>query len=170
MVHTQHKVVVEKGANLSLVQRYYTLNDSELLLTDMTQVCLQPSAKLHYVKSQKVNDQTLHCCRTFIEQAESSELHGFSINQGGAVAREQITPSLVGPRSVFTWSCLLMTKRQQRAAWYCEARHLCANARSNQVVKSIAREASQVVINGNIFVDETAGGLRLISKIKSFIK
>lgn len=158
MVHTQQKVVVNAGASLALAQRYCSLDEAKMLVTDVTDVQLYPSANLHYVKSQRLNNNTVHCARTLVNQQEKSQLSGFSVMQGGQLCRDQLTPLLLGERSAFHWSGLLLAKQRNNLALFCDVKHLVPNASSNQVIKSIARDQAQAVINGHIYVAEGAGG------------
>ena len=88
-VHPRNLVVLEEGAEATVIEHYASLDDSACFTNSLTEVLLGRQACLEHLRLQDENAAARHLSSVFIGQGESSHYRGVGVSLGGLWVRSE---------------------------------------------------------------------------------
>ncbi len=153
MAQPRHLVVLEAGAEASLVEHYASLGDSLCFNNMISEVFLAEQAKLHHARLQNESRQTRHLASLYIQQQQASQYHATSIAMGGLWSRIEFHNSLDAPGAEAWHAGLYMAGNAQLNNNHLKVLHRAAGCRSREVYKGILKGQGRAVFDGLVKVD-----------------
>jgi Fe-S cluster assembly protein SufD len=87
LVHPRNLLVIEAGAQATVIEHYASLDDTPCFTNSVTEVMLGDGARLEHARLQDEGGVARHMGQVRIHQAEDSHYQGVSVNLGGLWSR-----------------------------------------------------------------------------------
>jgi Fe-S cluster assembly protein SufD len=152
VAHWRNLIVVERGANASVVETYVGLGAARYLTNVVTEAHVADGATLRHLKVQRESERAFHVHTFEASQARDSHLQSFSFASGAALSRSNIYTMLGGPGAGATLNGLYMVDGEQHVDHQTRIEHVAPNCFSRELYKGILDDASHGVFNGKVYV------------------
>ena len=157
VTHPRNLLVVEAGAQASIIESYVTLAEGASYWTNaVTEVVAGPNSWIEHTRIQRESERAYHVGLTHVEQERDSHYRSFSLAMGGALARHNLTARLNGENVETLMYGLYLTRGQQVVDNHTAIHHDQPNCRSWEVYKGVLDGHSRAVFNGKVFVKPEA--------------
>jgi Fe-S cluster assembly protein SufD len=155
--HPRNLIVVERGARLSVIESYVTLDPGGVYWTNaVTEVVAGPNAWIEHTRIQRESERAYHIGATHVDQQRDSHYRSFSMAMGGALARHNLHVRLNDENIETLMYGLYLTRGEQLVDTHTAIYHDQPNCRSWEVYKGILDDRSRAVFNGKVFVKPEA--------------
>jgi len=148
-------IVAEAGSQATVIEEYVGL-EGESFTNAVTEVVVEPNARLHLVKIQSESKQAFHVGTTAVRVARDGHLVSTAITLGAALSRHTVEVVQTGSNAHSALDGLVILDGEQVADTHTSTDHRQPNGTSAQVHKVIASERSYGVFNGKIVVRQDA--------------
>ncbi len=154
MAHTRNVIVLEEGAELTLVE----LDDGVAagLLSTVTAISLEPGARLRHLRVTASEGASIVVRADAIDVARDAEYRGIVGSSGAALVRQQATARLTGAGAVFSRACAYAAGEGQHTDFTLEVAHEAPNTTSRIVAKGVAASTGHGVVQGRVIVQPAA--------------
>jgi Fe-S cluster assembly protein SufD len=154
--HPRNLVILEEGAQATLIETYYGIGDVVYLCNPVTEVLLGAGAVAdHYrVQWESRNAYHLSTVQAHLGRLSNHSLH--SVAFGAALSRNDIGAVLGGEGAEATANGLYMVSGQQLADSHTVIDHAVPHCESHELFKGILSEKARGVFNGRIIVRKDA--------------
>jgi Fe-S cluster assembly protein SufD len=152
VAHLRNLVVIERGANASVVESYLGLGAARSFTNAVTELHVADDATLRHVKIQRENEHAFHVHTVQATQGRDSHLQSFSFASGAALSRTDIHTRLDGAGCGATLNGLYMVGGTQHVDHQTSIVHAQPNCFSRELYKGILDGASHGVFNGKVYV------------------
>lgn len=146
---------VGQNAYLNIAEQYLLL-DGESMTNSVSEVFLDKSAKLEWVKIQDAGEQAYQIDSNYVVQADKSQYHCSTISLTGELLRNNQFIQIAGEEAHANLGGVYILDDEQQADNLIIIEHASPNATSNQLYKGILDGKSTGVFNGKIVVVEDA--------------
>lgn len=146
---------IGKDAYLNIAEQYLLL-DGQSLSNSVSEVFLDTSAKVEWVKIQDAAEQSYQMDSCYVVQAKKSTYHCSTISLTGELLRNNQFIQIAGEEAHANLGGVYILDGQQQADNLIVIEHASPNATSNQLYKGILDGKSTGVFNGKIVVVEDA--------------
>ncbi|MCX4190950.1 Fe-S cluster assembly protein SufD [Methylophaga sp. OBS1] len=154
--HLRNLVQVEADAEVTLLEHYVSLADTEGFTNVVTEVKLDEKATLNHFKLQHESLAHYHIATLASKQAAGSNWHTNNISLGGKLARNDIHSQLLGEEAHVTLDGLYLVTGDQHVDNHTRIDHAVPNTTSDEVYKGVLDGNSHAVFNGKVNVHKDA--------------
>jgi Fe-S cluster assembly protein SufD len=150
----QHRnlIIVEKGAEFSIIICDHTLAPKKFLTNAVTEVFVGEEAHFDLIRVQNEHNAACKITHTFIHQEKNSVTSSNNMTLHGGLIRNSTYHYLGGERAETTSCGLYLTDKWQHVDNFVNIDHAFPNCTSNQLFKGVLDEMSTAAFNGRILV------------------
>lgn len=156
LASTRSLVLLENGAEATLVERFVSTGDSLYFFNGLTRIEMKDHARLVHHRMQQESNQAFHLDRVYLNQQASSAYSGLNIATGGCWSRSDTIANLDGEGAECELSGLYTVDAQQYNDMHIDVRHLKPHCRSREHYKGIVNGMGRAVFDGRILVEQDA--------------
>lgn len=151
VVHPRVLVVLEEGAQATIVESYVSHGGGVYFTNAVTEVVLADGAVAEHYKLQRESVQAFHVAALSVAQAKKSTFTSHSIALGGAIARNDIS-SILAEGAHCTMNGLYEAMGRQLVDHHTTIDHTAPHGTSRQLYKGVMSGSSHGVFNGKVIV------------------
>lgn len=149
-------VVLEEGAEATLIEHYAHLADTLCLNNIVAEVFLEKGAQLHHPRLQNESLRTRHLCSLYVQQAEASQYRGTTLSLGGAWSRTEFHVDFSGTRADCQLNGFYLAGGNQSHDLHLDVIHNIPGCTSRERFKGILLGHGKAVFDGNVEVKPDA--------------
>jgi len=149
-------VALQTGAQATLIERYTSLGDTDYFFNGITEVYLQPSARLRHYRLQGESRQAHHLSRVALSQASASEYKGINVAMGGSWSRTDIYAHIEGEHARCELDGLYLVGDKQQTDYHLDVQHKQPHSVSRENFRGIIHGKGRAVFDGRILVNKAA--------------
>ncbi|SEB04158.1 Iron-regulated ABC transporter permease protein SufD [Thiothrix caldifontis] len=149
-------VVLEAGAQATLVEQYAHLSDTLCLNNGVVEVFLEAGAQLSHPRLQHESLRTRHLSSLYLRQAAESHYQGTTLAFGGAWSRTEFHVDFSGTGAHCDLNGFYLAGDKQSHGMHVDVIHNLPNCTSRERFKGILYGNSTAVFDGNILVQADA--------------
>ncbi len=150
------RVLLEAGAQATLVEHYEYLSDTLCLNHDVTEVVLEAGAKLLHPRLQNESLRTRHINSLSVQQAAGSQYIGTTLALGGAWSRSEFHVDFSGEAADCQLNGFYLAGDKQAHDMHLDVNHSVPACTSRERFKGILYGRSKAVFDGNVLVKPDA--------------
>jgi Fe-S cluster assembly protein SufD len=159
LVHAPHMVVVlERGAQASVVRRLHSSGEGEVLLVDGSELIVEAGARLRYVNLERLNDESLYFCNDRGNVGRDGFIHRTEVALGADFVKTRYVSELTGEGADTVLNGIYFTREEQHADLRTVQQHRAAHTTSRAFYRGAVRDESHAIYQGLIQVDHEAVG------------
>lgn len=147
-------VVMEEGAEATLVEEYLALSSVKYLNSAVTEVLVGANAKLMHLKSTRESSYHLSSVRARVERDGS--FGSFSLALGGEIVRTEQHTLLAGEGASTSLNGVYLPRDRGLFDHHTFVDHAVPRCMSNQLYKGVLIDATRGVFNGKVLVRRDA--------------
>lgn len=156
-VLAQPLMVITLGANSQVTLcENFTSRSADYFHNQVTEIRLEPSAKLTHLRCQNQSLTSTHIATTVVKQSTHSYYYHLNLDLGAKLSRANPAIYTQGERTQTVLHGLTITNGQQVSDTHSHIHHSFAHGQSQQLHKCILADRSHGVFNGSIFVNKLA--------------
>lgn len=156
MQHPQHRVELQEGSALTLLEEYIDLDEQSHFNNVVTRITLAANSRLNYYKLQRQSKFSFHIANTSVLQQRESQFKGYHVAQGTQLNREDLHIALQESGADCDLSGFYHPGAKQLIDFHTRIDHYHAHTRSCQYYKGMIEELGCGVFNGKIIVHPQA--------------
>jgi Fe-S cluster assembly protein SufD len=145
-------IVVEAGAQATIVERFESSPESRHFTNAVAEVVLGEGAHFEYVRVQQESAQAYHVGAIHSHQARDSVLRSTSITLGAALTRCDFGAVLDGPGALLYLNGLLVLDGERHGDYHTVIDHAQPHCESHEFVNGVFDGSARGVFNGRIIV------------------
>lgn len=154
--HPRVLVVLESGAELSLVETCAGADKATYFDNPVTEIFLGNAARLSHVRLQDTPATATQIATTYVRVAEGAMYDSFVLALGAGLARNEIHVNLAGARATCHLNGAQLLDGTRHADTTTVITHAAPNCASRQTYKSVLAGKSRAVFQGHIHVHRAA--------------
>jgi Fe-S cluster assembly protein SufD len=155
-VQDRNLVVVEEGAQLSLLSCDHAMSPQRFLTNTITEIFVGNNAHFDIIRVQNQHDNSGKITHTFIHQERDSVASSSNISLHGGLVRNATWHYLGGENSEAHSYGLFLADKEQHIANFVQVDHVAPNCNSTQLFKGVLDNNSSGAFNGRIMVHKDA--------------
>lgn len=156
MAHTRSVVLLEKGAELTLIEVDYGTTAEQSFSTANTVILLEQGSRLRHLRI-SAREGKNHLVRSDkIDLARDASYEGVIATAGAALVRQQQTVRLSGHGASFNVAAAYAPGLDQHADYSFEVAHAAPQTTSRILVKGVATANGRGVVQGRVVVEPDA--------------
>jgi len=168
--HAPHLVVIlERGAEVSLIRRLETSTDDEVLIVDANEFVVSDGARLRYVNLQRLNEESLYFCNDRGNVGRDGFVHRTEAVLGSAVTKSRYGLELSGEGADAVLNGIYFATDEQHIDLRTVQQHRARHTTSRAFYRGAVADESHAIYQGLIQVDGTAAGTDAYLTNKSLI-
>jgi Fe-S cluster assembly protein SufD len=152
VAHVRNLVVVEEGAQLSLIEQYTGLDGSPAWTNVVTEMVIGDNAVMDAYRIQREPERAFHTATTRSVQGRSSVLTSTAFVFGAALSRHDINATLDGEGAECTLNGLSVLRGEQHADHHTTLEHAQPHCPSWELFNGIFDGRARGVFTGRIIV------------------
>ena len=152
MAHPRLLVVVERGAQVKLVEAYEATPAGVSLTNAVTEIVLEDGAQLELCREQREGERSYHIATTHSHQGRDSRLVFTTVALGGALVRHDINAVLDGTGAYLILNGLSVLRGHQHVDHHTTIEHAQPHGESHEYFNGVFDGESRGVFNGRIIV------------------
>jgi Fe-S cluster assembly protein SufD len=156
VTHPRNLVVVGKNAQISVVERYVSLDEMAYFTNAVTEIVAGENSVIEHDKLQQENTNAFHVGSLHITMEAKSNFTSNSFVMGGSLVRNDIVSVLGAEGIECTLNGLSLATGKQHIDNHTTIDHAKPHCNSHELYKSILDGKSKGVFNGKIFVRKDA--------------
>ncbi|MGD8407791.1 MAG: Fe-S cluster assembly protein SufD [Thiohalophilus sp.] len=156
MAHPRNLIVMEKGSQASLIERFISTGDSLYFNNVLSEIIVNESASLTHHRVQNESSQAYHLSNLFVSQQKGSEYYGTSMALGGAWARTDYKVRFQDEEAVCKLNGLYAVGDKQLTDFHLDIDHAKPHCASEENFRGILYGKGRAVFDGRILVAEDA--------------
>jgi len=150
--HPRSLIVVERGAQASVVETYAGVSDDVYWSNVVTEVVAGEGARVELYRVQREGRQSFHVATTHSRQERDSYLALHAVTLGAALARHDINAVLAGSGAELILNGLYLLGGAQHADHHTVIDHAQPHCASHEFFNGVVAERAHGVFNGRIIV------------------
>lgn len=155
--HPRNVIVAEEGAHVTVIEHYVTTSDDAVYLNNaVTEIFADAEAVVHHYMLEKESESAFNVSSLFAHLAEHADVHSHTVLLGGKLVRNNVLPTLAGPRAHCLINGLYVGHNDQHLDNAMRVNHAAPDCDSRQYYKGILNDQSRGVFTGRIIVDNAA--------------
>jgi Fe-S cluster assembly protein SufD len=156
MTHPRNLIVVEDGAEATVIEDYVSLGDTPAFCNTATELIAGDNAVVSHYMIEREDMQAFNISTLRIQQGRSANVSSHSILIGGAIVRNNVHPVLAGEGGECLINGLFIGTGRQHLDNYMLVEHASAHCASRQFYNGILDNQSHGVFHGRIIVHKDA--------------
>ncbi|MBI1374592.1 MAG: Fe-S cluster assembly protein SufD [Phycisphaera sp.] len=154
--HPRNLVVVDKGANVTVVESHVSHGDIASLSNGVTEFVVADGADAKHYLIERESESAFNVETLAFEQGAASRFESHSALFGGSIVRNNVRAKLIGEGAHSVINGLYMPRGKQHMDNHMRVVHAAPNCDSRQFYKGILDGESRGVFAGRIVVDQIA--------------
>lgn len=155
-VQDRNLVVVEEGAQLSLLSCDHAISPQRFLTNTITEIYVGRNARFEIIRVQNQHNNSGKITHTFIHQERDSYASSNNISLHGGLVRNATWHHLGGENGETHSYGLFLADKEQHIANFVKVDHTAPNCNSTQLFKGVLDDKSSGAFNGRIMVHKDA--------------
>lgn len=151
MSHLRHRIVVGRGAQVTLVLES-SGDGSESLSTVVTEIELQDGAQLELIRLQQAGAATTELARTEIIVKRDAQIRYVGLDLGGRTSRHDLNVNLAEPGAEAEICGVFAPGGDTHADTHTRVIHAAPHGTSREVFRGLVMDRARAVFNGKIVV------------------
>jgi Fe-S cluster assembly protein SufD len=168
-VQDRNLVVVEDGAQLSLLVCDHAISPQHFLTNTITEVYVGCNARFDIVRVQNQHNNAGKITHTYIHQERDSYASSNNISLHGGLVRNATWHYLCGENGEAHSYGLFLADKHQHIGNFVNVDHVAPNCNSTQLFKGVLDDNSTGAFNGRIMVHKTAQGTNAFQRNNNII-
>jgi Fe-S cluster assembly protein SufD len=156
MTHPRSLFVVGRAARATFVEDHATLGEGPVFTNPVTEVVVGETAAARHYLLQRSNDRSYCVSTLWVNQKGESDFASHSALFGGQLVRNNVFPTLNGPRCHSVLNGMYLPRGAQLHDNRMRVRHAAPGCRSRQYYRGIIADKAKAMFTGRIVVDEGA--------------
>ncbi|MDP6461238.1 MAG: SufD family Fe-S cluster assembly protein, partial [Gemmatimonadota bacterium] len=156
MSHPRHLIVAGAGASLTVVEEFVSEGGEKAFTNAATEIVAEAGSAVRHYRLVRENPQSFHLATLAARQFEDSLVEAHVALLGGALARCDIRPMLLGERCRTLVNGVGFGSGNQRHDLRVRVGHSRPHGESRQYYRSVLADRARSVFTGRIVVDEGA--------------
>ncbi len=156
MAHTRNVIVLEEGAELTLIELDDGAAPGQSFATTVTAISLEPGARLRHLRVTANEGASVVVRADTIEVGRDASYRGIVASSGAAVARQQASARLTAPGAAFARACAYAAGEGQHTDFTMRVTHEAPHTTSRIVSKGVAAGSGHGVVQGLVVVRSEA--------------
>lgn len=156
LAQTHSLVVLEKGAQATLIEHFVSTGDSDYFANGMSEILLGDKAILDHYRLQDDSRNAHHLSRVGVQQDTASDYRGINIATGGAWSRADVHVRFTGPQANCEIEGVYTVGDAQYSDVHLDVQHGQPGCRSRENFRGLIYGKGQAVFDGRILVDKDA--------------
>ena len=157
--HAQTRVllVAEPGAEVQLIEQFDSCGEqSNLFHNHITEIVLQPNARVQHTRVQVEQEDLIHINGLHIKQSRDSHYAHYSIAFGSQLKRNDVNIAFNGENASCELNGVFLSKHRQHIDNHLNLEHAQPLCNSNTAFKGFVTDESRAVFNGRIHIHKDA--------------
>jgi Fe-S cluster assembly protein SufD len=150
--HPRSLVIVERGAQVTIVESYVALHDALYWTNAVTEIVVAEGARVEYYRLQRESRHAYHVATTHTTQGRDSVLRFHPITLGAGLARHDIYTALDGSGADLVLNGFYLLRGKQHADHHTVIDHAQPHCTSHEFFNGILGEQAHGVFTGRIIV------------------
>jgi Fe-S cluster assembly protein SufD len=150
--HPRNLVVVEEGAQITLVESYAGIGSDVYLTNAVTEIAAQDGAVINHYRLQRESTSAFHVGSVGIRLGRDSRVASHSIALGGRLVRQDVSALLDGEGADCTLNGLYVLSGSQHVDNHTVIDHARPHCSSRELYKGVLDDRSRGVFDGTIIV------------------
>jgi len=168
--HAPHLVVIlERGAEASVIRRLETPSDDEVLVVDANEFVVADGARLRYANVQRMNEESLYFCNDRGNVGRDGFVHRTETVLGSAVTKSRYALELSGEGADAVLNGIYFGTEEQHVDLRTVQQHRARHTTSRAFYRGAVADESHAIYQGLIQVDGSAAGTDAYLTNKSLI-
>jgi Fe-S cluster assembly protein SufD len=156
LAQPRNLVVMEAGAQATLVERYASPGQSLYFNNALVEVLLEEGAGLEHYRLQEESTRAYHISSLYVRQDAGSRYSSTCLALGGAWSRTGCNVDFRGPEAAAELNGLYVVGERRFADFHLDVRHRVADCASRENYKGILLGRGRAVFDGRIVVHQDA--------------
>lgn len=152
VVYPRLLVVVEDGAQCTVIEEYYSIGDDAYFTNAVTEIAVGATARLRHIKLQNEHARAFHIGTCAVDVSKDATYISQTVTLGARLSRYELGVALNGEGACAQMDGLALISGRQLADTHTLIDHAQPNGRSAQLHKTIVDGAAHAVFNGKIYV------------------
>lgn len=150
-------LVAEPGAELQLIEQFDSCGDqANLFHNHVTEIVLQPNARLQHTRVQVEDEALVHINGLHIRLARDSHYEQHGIAFGSALKRNDVNVTFDGDNAHCEMNGVFLSKHRQHIDNHLNLEHAKPHCTSNTNFKGFVTGESRAIFNGRIHIHKDA--------------
>lgn len=168
-VYARYVVILEKGAQLTLIEDYAGAEDIPYLTNSVTEVFLSEAASLNHIAIQRESAKAFHLSHVIAHQAAASHMKSHAVNVGAKWARVDKSFYLQGTAAKCLLNGIYGLPLRQHLDQHTFVHHAVSGCESEQDYKGLVTGPARAVFNGRILVEKDAQQTKAMQQNKNLL-
>ncbi len=152
MVQPRHLVVMEEGAQATLIETHITTTGGSSFNNIVTELQLAENARLNHFVFQEVADTSVHLSGAAVALAAGADYNSFVLQSGAVIGRSEIRAYLNGPGVDCRLDGVYLATGKQVVDNTTYVEHAAPDCRSRQVYRGVLGGQARGVFQGKVHV------------------
>lgn len=152
MIHPRNLVVLERGAQATVVETYATLEAGQHLTNAVTEFVVEEGARARHVRIQRESQAAYHMATSQSYQEKESDFSSCSLAFGAALSRHDVNAVLDGAGARLLLNGLSVLAGRQHVDYHTTIDHARPHCESHELFNGILGDYARGVFNGRIIV------------------
>ncbi|ASP40191.1 Fe-S cluster assembly protein SufD [Bacterioplanes sanyensis] len=156
-VNARLLVVLERGAEATLIEHYDSASDTQNSFTNaVTEIHLAANAQLQHYRLQLMQEDALHIGAVHADLSRDARYHSFHLSLGSRLNRNDLVVNHNEGGSHCEMHGVYVPQHQQLVDFHTCIEHAAAHCTSNEVFRGIMNDKAKAVFNGRIHIHRDA--------------
>lgn len=156
--HLQHRIAVEDGAVLPLVEHHLGLDAHQHLANHALEIRLSANAVLHHARVQHEADGATLIQRSDVVLAQHAHYRRVDLELGAALSRHELSVSLAGEHATLHSGGVLLANGRRHLDTRLDIRHVARDTVCDLRWRGLAADRGRAVFHGGIVIEAGADG------------
>jgi Fe-S cluster assembly protein SufD len=156
MTHPRNLLVVEAGAELTVIEEFVTLGNFPAFCNAATELVADEGAIVSHYRIQRENPLLFQISTLRMQQDKSANVSSHSLLLGGALVRNNVHPVLAGEGGECLINGLFLGRDREHLDNYMLVEHASPHCESRQFYHGILDDQAHGVFHGRIIVHKNA--------------
>jgi Fe-S cluster assembly protein SufD len=150
--HPRNLVVADPGSQATIVETYVAQGQAVYFTNAVTEMLIGRNANVTHCKVQREGEAAFHTATVEALQERDSRFHSMSLSVGGALVRNEINTTFVGPGGECSLDGVYLASGGQHVDHHTSIDHRVPQCRSEELYKGVLDGRASAVFNGKVFV------------------
>ena len=156
LTQPRHLIILEDGAQASLIERFVSLESSVYLTNNLVEVQLGRQSRLVHHRVQEESAKAFHLSGLYLQQAAASHYAGVNLALGGVWSRTDLHVRFAEEGAVCDLQGLYLAGDKQLVDFHLDVDHEVPGCSSREAFKGILYGQGRAVFDGNVQVRKQA--------------
>lgn len=152
LVQPRNLIVVERGAQVAIIEHYVSVGEARHLTNVITEVVAEADSVVEHYRVQQHGDKASHVGGLHVRQARASRFTSHAIDMGGLLVRHDLTSRLDDEAAECHLNGLYLVDGRRHVDNHTEVDHAKPLGTSREYYKGVLSGRGRAVFNGRVVV------------------